>query len=42
MPDGREEREERRNRIDQEKAVLREDGLELNEPDEWEPERDDS
>jgi hypothetical protein len=42
MSDGREEREERKIRIEQEKRENREDQTGDNFPDEGEPERDDS
>jgi hypothetical protein len=42
MSDGREEREERRKRIEQEKRENTEDRIEPGRPDEWEPEWVDS
>ena len=42
MPDGREEREEIEKRREREKYENRDDHIELDEPEEWEPERDDS
>jgi hypothetical protein len=42
MPDGVEEREERRVRLEQEKPEDRDDRIDLADPDGWEPERDDS
>jgi hypothetical protein len=42
MSDGREEREEYKRRVEQEKQENREDWAEPQSPDQWEPERDDS
>jgi hypothetical protein len=42
MSDGREEREEQKKRIEQEKRENRKDWMERDRPDEWEPERADS
>ena len=42
MSDGREEREERKKRLEQEKPEDREDLVNREEPDEWQPERVDS
>ena len=42
MPDGVEEREERRARLEQEKPEDRDDQIDLTDPDGWEPERVDS
>ena len=42
MSDGREEREEQKRRLEQQKKEDREDWLEPGSPDEWEPERVDS
>jgi hypothetical protein len=42
MSDGREEREETKIRIEQEKQQILEDRNDCDEPDEWEPERPDS
>ena len=42
MPDGREEREERRIRLEQEKQEERDDHAGLHDTDPWEPERVDS
>ncbi len=42
MSDGREEREELRERIERERLEEREKGIERGDADEWEPERVDS
>ncbi len=42
MADGNEEREEQKRRREQERQQNRENGQDLDEPDEWEPERVDS
>jgi hypothetical protein len=42
MSDGREEREEQKRRLEQEKQENRKDSAERQAPDEWEPERVDS
>ena len=42
MADGREEREEQKKRLEQDKKEKRQDWLERASPDEWEPERVDS
>jgi len=42
MSDGREEREEREKRREIEKNKFREDFSDQQEPDPWQPERDDS
>jgi hypothetical protein len=42
MSDGKEEREERKARLEQEKQKDLEDRIERGDVDEWEPEREDS
>ena len=42
MSDGREEREERKRRIELEKPEDRENEISQEDPDEWQPERADS
>lgn len=42
MSDGREEREEQKARIEQQKKENRENDIERDYPDQWEPERVDS
>ena len=42
MADGREEREEREQRLEREKKESKDDHIVTYEPDQWEPERQDS
>ena len=42
MADGREEREEREQRLEREKKESKDDRIVTYEPDQWDPEREDS
>ena len=42
MADGREERDEREQRVEREKKESKDDRISTNDPDQWEPERQDS